>query len=87
MAELSQFLERNNFYLIQKLKKADYFNMLRSILIIFIIEVAPMYGIVTHVSELSQNLVGMNEKFWAVWGSPGSADRQIFFQTSNIESL
>ena len=26
-----------------------------------------MYGIVTHVSELSQNLVGMNEKFWAVW--------------------
>ena len=28
-----------------------------------------MYGIVTYVSELSQNLVGMNEKFWAVWAS------------------
>ena len=42
--------------------------MLRSILMIFIQELALIYGIVTHVSEPSQNLVGMNEKFWAVWG-------------------
>ena len=41
--------------------------MLRSILMIIIQELALIYGIVTHVSELSQNLVGMNEKFWAVW--------------------
>ena len=47
VAEHSQFLERDNFYLIKKLKKVDYFNMLRSILMIFIIEVALMYGIVT----------------------------------------
>ena len=40
--------------------------MLRSILIIFIIEVALIYGIVTHVPEPSHSLVGMNEKFWAV---------------------
>ena len=40
--------------------------MLRSILMIFIIEVALINGIVTYVSELSQNLVSMNEKFWAV---------------------
>ena len=41
--------------------------MLRSILMIFIVEATLMYGIVTYVSELSQNLVCMNEKFWAVW--------------------
>ena len=63
MAEHSQFLERDNFYLIKKLKKANYSNMLRSILMIFMVEAALMYGIATYVSELSQNLVGMNEKF------------------------
>ena len=41
--------------------------MLRSILMKFMVQAALMYGIVTYVSELSQNLVGMNEKFWAVW--------------------
>ena len=70
MAEHSQFLERDNFYLIKKLKKVDYFNMLRSILMIFIVEANLMYGIVTHVSEISQNLVHMNEKFWPVCTMP-----------------
>ena len=41
--------------------------MLRSNLMIFISNVALKYGIVTYVSDLSQNLVGMNEKSWAVW--------------------
>ena len=41
--------------------------MLRSILMMFMVEVALKYGIVTYVSELSQNLVSMNKKFWAVW--------------------
>ena len=45
------------------MKKANHFNMLRSILMIFMVEAALMYGIVTYVSELSQNLTGMNEKF------------------------
>ena len=40
--------------------------MLRSILMIFIQELALIYGIVTRVSEPSQNLVSMNEKIWAV---------------------
>ena len=66
MAEVGQFLKRNNIYYIKKIKKANYFNMLRSILMIFIVEATLMYGIVTYVSELSQNLVCMNEKFWAV---------------------
>ena len=35
--------------------------MLRSILMIIIQELALIYGIVTHVSELSQNLVHMNK--------------------------
>ena len=66
MAELGQILKISNIYSIKKLKKANYSNMLRSILMIFMVEVALMHGIVTYVSELSQNLVGMNEKFWAV---------------------
>ena len=41
--------------------------MLCSILMIFISDVALKYGIVTHASELSQNLLNMNEIFWAVW--------------------
>ena len=41
--------------------------MLRSILMKFMVQATLMYGIVTYASELSQNLVNMNEKFWAVW--------------------
>ena len=40
--------------------------MLRSILMIFISDVALNHGIVTHVSELSQNLLDMNENILAV---------------------
>ena len=63
--------------------------MLRSILIIFIIEFALIYGIVTHVSEPSQNVVGMNVKFWVVrfqnwdcnclWPQPASKVNSIIF--------
>ena len=48
------------------MKKANYFNMLRSILMIFIVEATLIYGIVTYVSEVSQNLLCMNKKSWAV---------------------
>ena len=55
--------------------------MLRSILMIFISDVALNHGIVTHVSELSQNLLDMNEKFWAVW-----ADLADFFRPLTLTS-
>ena len=48
------------------MKKLNFSNMLCSILIVFMPEGALIFGIVTQVSELSQNLVVMNEKFWAV---------------------
>ena len=60
------------------MKKANHFNMLRSILMIFIVQTTLMYGIVTYVSELSQNLVGMNEKFWAVCGDIHKTRRKSF---------
>ena len=55
------------------MKKANHFNMLRSILMIFISYLALNHGIVTHVSELSQNLLDMIEKFWAVCPEGGHA--------------
>ena len=56
------------------MKKANHFNMLRSILMIFIVQTTLMYGIVTYVSELSQNLVDMNKNSWTVWDR--KTDRQ-----------
>ena len=66
MAEVGQNLKKNNFYLVKKIKKCNFSYMLRSILIIFMSEVALIYGIVTQVSELSQNLVSMNKKNFLV---------------------
>ena len=43
-----------------------------------------MYGIVTYISELSQNLAGMNEKFWAVWVVPES---DLKFLTATFDGL